>query len=42
MALDDIRLALESGYPDDLKFKLIDRKVLLIEGRLGYSMKVCL
>lgn len=27
MALDDIRLALESGYPEDLKFKLIDRKV---------------
>ena len=27
LALDDIRLALESGYPEELRFKLIDRKV---------------
>jgi len=30
MALDDIRLALESGYPDELKFKLIDRKAKIL------------
>ena len=27
MALDDIRLAFESGYPEELRFKLIERKV---------------
>ncbi len=26
LALDDIKLALESGYPDELAFKLLDRR----------------
>ena len=27
LALDDIRLALESGYPKELRYKLLERKV---------------
>ena len=27
LALDDIKLALEVGYPKDLKYKLLERKV---------------
>ena len=27
LALDDIRLALESGYPSELRYKLLERKV---------------
>lgn len=27
LALDDIKLALESGYPKELQFKLLERKV---------------
>ena len=26
LALDDVRLALESGYPDELRFKLLERR----------------
>merc|ERR1719319_1758897 len=29
-ALDDIRLAFESGYPDDLAYKLYDRKAKIL------------
>jgi len=27
LALDDIKLALECGYPEELKFKLLERRV---------------
>ena len=27
LALDDIHLALDAGYPEDLRFKVIERKV---------------
>jgi len=30
LALDDIRLALEVGYPKELRFKLLERKVLYL------------
>lgn len=30
MAMDDIQLALESGYPDDLAYKLYDRKAKIL------------
>ncbi len=30
LALDDIKLAFEAGYPDDLRYKLLDRKVMLM------------
>jgi tetratricopeptide (TPR) repeat protein len=30
LALDDIRLALESGYPEDLHFKLLERKAKIL------------
>ncbi len=30
LALDDIRLALEVGYPKELRFKLLERKVRFI------------
>ena len=38
MALDDIRLAFESGYPEELRFKLIERKVWL--SFLNYVMRL--
>ena len=28
LALDDIKLALESGYPKELRYKLLERRVL--------------
>ena len=30
LALDDIRLALESGYPEELQFKLLERKAKIL------------
>ena len=30
LALDDIRLAFEMGYPDELRFKLLERKAKIL------------
>lgn len=30
LALDDIRLALESGYPEELRFKLLERRAKIL------------